>query len=53
MEVDGNSFGHYTAEIKSKENHWYKTNDEKMPKRIKDSELTKQGYIFLFKNVDA
>ena len=50
MNKDGSSFGHYRAEVKTKSKKWYRTSDDSLPELIQEDKITKQGYIFLFRN---
>ena len=47
---EGISHGHYTCDIK---HHvyglWYETNDRKNPRRIKLANVSKHGYVILYK----
>ena len=53
MNIDGSSFGHYRAEVKSKSKQWYRTSDDSSPISIREDQITKKGYIFLFRNMDT
>ena len=49
---DGGSYGHYTADVKEqKSSKWYRTSDNEIPIHINPSEVTKRGYVFLYKNI--
>ena len=49
---DGTSYGHYTADVKEqKSSKWYRTSDNEIPIHINPSEVTKRGYVFLYKNI--
>ena len=44
------SQGHYTCDVKSIEtNNWYRTNDEFVPQLIQQNQVTKKGYVILYK----
>ena len=46
----GDSVGHYICDVKdSTSSTWFKTNDDKHPVPISNSEVSKYGYIVLFK----
>ena len=48
----GNSNGHYYCDIKEKiTNSWFRTSDETQPIPITTSEVSKSGYVVLFKRV--
>ena len=47
---EGISYGHYTCDIKHHVSGlWYKTNDGKNPRRIKLADVSKHGYVILYK----
>ena len=47
----GNTFGHYRADILDHESKkWIRTSDDEPVEEIDFSNITKQGYIFLYKN---
>ena len=47
----GEFTGHYTCDVKEYlTNNWYRTNDSKIPKRISSSDVSKLGYVVLFKH---
>ena len=42
--------GHYRADVRNKESdNWYRTSDNECPKLLSEQNLTKMGYIFLYK----
>ena len=42
--------GHYTCDVKDAETrNWYKTNDNTWPKMISSTDVSKKGYVVLFK----
>ena len=44
------TWGHYQADVlDSKSNQWIRTSDDELPIKISESEITDQGYIYLFK----
>ena len=46
----GESDGHYTCDIKENiSNMWFKTNDSRNPIQISVSDVSKHGYVVLFK----
>ena len=49
---DGGSYGHYTADVKEQRStNWFRTSDNAVPIPIYSSEVTKRGYVFLYKNI--
>ena len=47
---EGESHDHYTCDIKHLVNGlWYKTNDGKNPRRIELANVSKHGYVILYK----
>ena len=52
LKQDGGSYGHYTADVKEqRSSKWYRTSDNAFPVLINQSEVTKRGYVFLYKNI--
>ena len=52
LSTTGESSGHYTCDIKENvSNMWFKTNDDKIPKQIRDSDVTQFGYVVMYKRV--
>ena len=48
----GESQGHYLCDIKDKmTNSWFRTSDDIQPIPIKTSEVSKLGYVVMFKRV--
>ena len=48
----GDSNGHYICDIKDKiTDSWFRTSDETQPISIQNSEVSKLGYVALFKRV--
>ena len=45
------AYGHYKADVRNLDGNWYRTSDDVMPQKIKDEEVSDQGYIFLYKKV--
>ena len=44
------SRGHYTCDVKDiSTNSWYRTNDNAIPLEIPVSDVSKQGYVILYK----
>ena len=44
--------GHYRADVKNKETEtWFRTSDNDQPKKLNSNELSKVGYIFLYKKI--
>ena len=53
LSTTGESAGHYTCDIKENvSNMWFKTNDDKIPKQIRDSDVTQFGYVVMYKRVE-
>ena len=52
LREDGVSYGHYTADVKEqRSSKWYRTSDNALPVPLSPSDVTKRGYVFLYKNV--
>ena len=50
MTTSGESCGHYVCDIlEEKSKSWYRTNDNSIPKPIEVDEVSRQGYIILYK----
>ena len=49
MTSDGEGQGHYVCDIKTKNNHWYRTNDNNLPVAIKEENVTKNSLVVLYK----
>ena len=48
--TDGISYGHCICDILEPETRiWYRTNDNAIAKLIKKTEISKQGYVVLYK----
>ena len=46
----GDSQGHYTCDVKDVNSEsWFRTNDNCNPLQIQSSEVTKNGYVMLYK----
>ena len=46
----GESEGHYTCDIKENiQTKWFRTNDERAPRQIRNSDVSKYGYVVLLK----
>ena len=43
--------GHYKADVRNLDGNWYRTSDDMMPQKIKENDVSDQGYIFLYKKV--
>ena len=51
LKRDGTSSGHYTADIKNQTYHkWFRTSDNSIPQPISVKDVTKRGYVILYKN---
>ena len=49
----GESWGHYICDVKeNSSNLWFRTNDNHQPVEISPSDVTKNGYVYLFKTVN-
>ena len=52
LSPNGDSHGHYLCDIKDKiTNSWYRTSDEIKPIPIAETDVSKFGYVVLFKRV--
>ena len=52
LSTTGDSGGHYTCDIKdSFSKTWFRTNDSRLPIQIDEANVSKKGYVFLFKRV--
>ena len=50
MTTSGESGGHYVCDIsEEKSESWYRTNDNSILKPIEVDEVSRQGYIILYK----
>ena len=48
----GESRGHYVCDVKDKNsNLWYRTNDDRSPRLLNIADLSRYGYVFLYKRV--
>ena len=48
----GESQGHYICDVKDvNSNSWYRTNDNCDPVEIQSSDVSKSGYVILFKRI--
>ena len=48
----GDSQGHYTCDVKDvKTKFWFRTNDNCTPLQIQNSEVSKNGYVMLYKRI--
>ena len=48
----GESEGHYICDIKDKaSNFWFRTNDAANPTQIESSDVSKYGYVIMYKRV--
>ena len=51
-DVEGQeTYGHYKADVHNLDGNWYRTSDQMMPQKIRESEVSDQGYIYLFQKV--
>ena len=51
LKRDGTSSGHYTADIKNQTyQKWFRTSDNSIPQPISVKDVTKRGYVILYKN---
>ena len=48
---DKEAYGHFKADVKNVDGNWYRTSDDMMPQKIKENDVSDQGYIFLYKKV--
>lgn len=48
----GDSQGHYTCDVKDvNSKSWFRTNDNCYPVQIKLSDVTKRGYVMLYRRI--
>ena len=53
LSTNGLSEGHYTCDVKeSTSNMWFRTNDNCLPTQIDPQDVSKYGYVVLFKRVN-
>ena len=54
MESSGESRGHYICDVKHKDGKqmWFRTNDNSDPIPIREEEVSKYGFVILFKRVN-
>ena len=45
------AYGHFKADVRNVDGNWYRTSDDMMPQKIKEKEVSDQGYIFLYKKM--
>ena len=46
---DGSTRGHFTCDIRKKgTNEWCRTSDDRKPMTISSSDVSKNGYVFLY-----
>ena len=51
-DIHGNeAYGHFKADVRNIDGNWYRTSDDMMPQKIKEKEVSDQGYIFLYKKM--
>ena len=51
--ASGHSDGHYICDVKDKNSkQWYRTNDDCSPKLMNVSEVTQNGYVFLYRRIN-
>ena len=50
----GESYGHYICDIKEKTSSlWFRTNDNQHPVEISTSNVSKNGYVYLYKRISS
>ena len=50
----GESFGHYICDVKENtSNLWFRTNDNRDPVEISVSNVSKKGYVYLYKRISS
>jgi ubiquitin C-terminal hydrolase len=47
----GDSRGHYTCDVLSRENDWWHTNDKQQPKKINRQKVSKHATTVLYKRI--
>ena len=53
MTTDREGQGHYTCDVKTKDGHWFKTNDNKVPIPISKRNLSKDCAIVLYSKING
>ena len=54
LQSSGESQGHYICDIKDKSSKsWYRTNDNSRPFQIRLQDVSKYGYVVLYKRKDV
>ena len=52
LDATGASGGHYTCDIKEKNTRsWFRTNDSSIPTQIATEDVSKSGYVILYKHI--
>ena len=50
--VNNTTMGHYQADVLGRvSNQWFRTSDDEAPAKIQKNEVTKEGYIFVYKKL--
>ena len=51
-DVEGKeTYGHYKADVRNLDGNWYRTSDQMKPQKIQESEVSDQGYIYLYQKI--
>ena len=51
-DVEGKeTYGHYKADVRNQDGNWYRTSDQMMPQKIREAEVSDQGYIYLYQKI--
>ena len=51
MTADGEGQGHYTCDVKTKDGHWYRTNDNEAPIKISRRNISRKCAVMLYSKV--
>ena len=49
MTSDGEGQGHYICDVKTKDNYWFRTNDNKLPVPVLQNNVSKKSAVVLYK----
>ena len=49
MTIDEEGQGHYIRDIKTKDNYWFRTNDNKLPVPVLQNNVSKKSAVVLYK----
>ena len=49
MTSDGEGQGHYICDVKTKDNYWFRTNDNQLPVHISQNNVSKKSVVVLYR----